>query len=163
MNKKAVTEDILTYIVYRLPIMIFIAAFLLLVLTQHYTTGLDSHEAESTIMLKRIVYSPNILAYEDPETGRVYPGTIDLSKFETGRLDSGLINKNSKIAANMELENLATGEKLRAYINEQRAKAWDDYVPLGGYDSSYSVRYVKIHDRGSTYPGILKVKVLAKQ
>lgn len=163
MHKKAQMDTILNWIFYRLPILIIVVVFFAIVLTYHYTTGLNTHEVENIILIKRLMYSPNLLAYADPVTGRVYPGIIYSDNFNTNYLEENLINKNNRLAVNMELTYLDTGEVKRAYINEQRARAWDDYVVIGGYDSSSAKRYVEIFEKGRFRPGLLKIKVLVRK
>jgi hypothetical protein len=163
MNKKAQTDTILNWVFYRLPIMVIIVVFFSLILTYHYMTGLNSYDVEYLVINSRLTYSPNLLAYQDKITGRVYPGTIDLGKFDTANLEKNINNNDGRVAVNLELTNLETNDIKRAYLNEKKAKAWDDYVLIGGYDLSVQNRYVKIYDDGAIYPGMLKTKVLIKQ
>jgi len=163
IGKKAQTDTILNWAIYRIPIIIIVAVFFAIVLSNHYLIGLNSHEVENLILIKRLTYSPNLLAYKDPSTGRVYPGVIDIEKFHTEDLEQNLLNKNNRIAVNIELTYLDTQEVKRAYINEQKARAWDDYVVIGGYDSSVLKRYVKIYENGELHPGLLRIKVLIKK
>ena len=163
LNKKAQLDTVLNWVFYRLPIIIIVSVFFGIVLLNHFVTGLNSHEVENLILIKRLTYSPNMLAYQDPVTTRVYPGVIDLNKFSTEYIEENLLNKNKRLAVNLELTDLETGEIKRAYVNEQRARAWDDYVAIGGYDSSTLKRHVKIYDNGEIRQGLLRVKVLVKK
>jgi hypothetical protein len=161
--KKADSDTIFNWTLYRIPIIIIVVVFFFIVLKSHYNSGLKTHEVENLILIKRLTYSPNILAYRDSELNRVYPGVIDIEKFDTEKIEENLINKNNRLAVYMELENLKTTEIRKAYINEERARAWDDYVYIGGFDSSTLKRYVKIYDNEEIYPGILKLKVLVRK
>ena len=163
MNKKAQVDTILNWAMIRIFVLIIILGTLLIVISSQLNSGLDSHEVENYILIKRITYSPNLLAYKDPVTDRVYPGIIDFSKFSTENLESNLENKNKRLAVNIQLTNLETDKITKAYINEQRARAWDDYLSIGGYDSSYFKRFVKIYDNGKFIPGILTIRVIAKK
>ncbi len=162
-NKKAQLDTIFNWAFIRIFILVIILGTLFIILTSHFNTGLNSYEVENLILIKRLTYSPNLLAYQDPDTNRVYPGIIDIEKFSTENLEENLVNKNKRLAVNMELTNLETNEMKRAYVNEQRARAWDDYVTIGGFDLSYLKRYVKIYDNDEFHPGILKVKVITKK
>lgn len=44
----------------------------------------------------RFVNAPDCFAYQDEITGRVYPGVIDLSKFNEGRMDRCYQSKSTK-------------------------------------------------------------------
>jgi hypothetical protein len=161
--KKAQSYDILNWAFIRIFFLLIIVGALVVILTSHYTSGLNSREVENLILIKRLTYSPNLLAYTDARTGRVYPGIIDLSKFSTNYIENNLLNKNKRLAVNMELTDIETGELKRAYINEQRARAWDDYVAIGGYDLSTLRRYVRIYDQGEFRDGLLRIKVIIKK
>lgn len=162
INKRAQTGTILNWIFYKLPIIVIVGVFFILVLRSYYDVGLSTHNTENIILMKRLLYSDNLLAYQDEVSKRVYPGIIDIDKFTTTNLEENLENKNNRLAVNLELINLETEESSRAYINEDRARAWDDYENLGGYESSYLRRSVKIYDDNEIYEGILIIKVLVK-
>ncbi len=162
MDKRAQTDTILNWVFYRLPIMIIVVVFFFLILSSYYTTGLTSHDVENLIMIERLTYSQDLLAYEDINTHRVYPGIVDISKFDTEHLEENLKNPNNNIAVNLELTYLDTDETKRAYVNEKQAKAWDDYVAVGGYDLSWVKRYVKVYENDVFRPGILRIKVITK-
>jgi len=161
--RKAQTFDILNWAFIRIFFLMIILSALAVILTSHYTTSLNSRETENLILMKRLTYSPNLLSYTDIRTGRVYPGIIDLDRFTTTNLDSNLLNRNKRLAVNLELTDIETGEVIQAYLNEQRARAWDDYVTIGGYSMSTLKRYIKIYDNGEIRDGILKMKVITKK
>jgi len=163
MNKKAQMATMLNWVFIRLPILIIVVIFFVIALTSYFSTGLDTHETDDLIIVTRLIYSDKLLAFKDRATDRVYPGVIDKSKFRTENLESQLVNKNSRLAINLELTNLETGESENIYVNEDRAKTWDDYLALGGFDSSVYYRYVEIYDNEITQPGLLKIKLLVKQ
>ena len=162
MNKIAQSHTMLNWVFYRIPIIVIVFVFYLMVLRSPFVYDLETHEVENSIFIKRLTYSPNLLAYKDQTTKRVYPGIIDLEKFDTEKIKENLINNNNRFAAYLELINLENGEEYQAYVNEKRARAWDDYVFVEDFDSSLLRRYVKIYDNGEFYQGILKVKVLVR-
>ena len=96
-------------------------------------------------------------------TGRTFPGIVDINKFSTEHIEENLLNNNNRIAVYMELQFLDTGEIEKAYINEERARAWDDYEFVGGFDSSSLVRYVRIYDNGRLRDGRLGIKLLVRE
>jgi len=164
MNKKAQSDVILNFVVYKLPILIILTVFLSIVLRSYYNTGLNTHNTEDAILVKRIIYSENLLAYKDKTTRRVYPGIVDLDKFSTEKLEEGIdVSTNNRVAANIELINLETGDTQRAYINEERARTWDDYVTIEGFESELVIKYVKIYDDGNIYPGVIRILVLNRR
>jgi len=100
-----------------------------------------------------------MISYVDPDTGRVYTNMIDLSKVTTEHLESNMNNLDNAVAVNIEILNHETGETTRAYINELKAKTWDDYIYLDKTDVSAIKKFVQIYDNGEIYQGTLKLKV----
>ncbi len=164
VNKKAQMSVVLNFVIYKLPIIITLAVFLNIVLKSYYNTGLNSHNIENKILVQRILYSEDLLAYKDKDTLRVYPGIVDLKKFSTEHLEEGIdLTKNNRVAANIELINLETKDLKKAYINEERARSWDDYVALEGFSSELFIKYVRIFDGGKFYPGVVRILILQRK
>ena len=105
--KKAQSSTVLNWALVRIFILIFIMGTFVTILTSYYSTGLNSHDVEDLIMIKRLTYSPNLLALKS-NTGRVYPGIIDFDKFNTDHLEENLVNQNKRLAVNLELTDLQT-------------------------------------------------------
>ena len=162
-SRKAQTDTIMNWVLYRLPIIIFVSIFFAIALRSYYTTGLNSHDIENMVLMKRIIYSDNLLAYRDPITDRTFPGIVDNSKFSTEKLEEQLQNKNNRLAVYMELENINTGDSGTAYINEERARAWKDYVFIEGFESTSATRYVKIYKDKKFYQGVLRIRTLVRE
>jgi hypothetical protein len=151
------------YAIWRILLVIIIAGTLFVFLTNNLNYALGSHDIENTILIKRLIYSPNLLAYTDKGTGRVYPGIIDLDKFDTSKIEAEFANEDKSVAVNMELTDLTNNEVKRAYVNEERARIWDNYVIVGGFDASTLKRYIQIYDQGKLKPGIIRIKVIVKR
>lgn len=162
-GKRAQVDLIFNWAMWRIGILLIIAATLYFVMSSLLSSNLSSHQIENLILVNRLTNSPGLLVHIDPLTNRVYPGVIDKGKFDTAKLEAAFFNNDKRIAVNMELTDLDTGNVMRAYVNEARAKIWDDYVVIGGYDASSVKRYVQIYDNGIFHRGILKIKVLVKQ
>jgi hypothetical protein len=163
MKKKAQSDIILNWAIWRIAILMIVASTLLIIIMSSLTAKTSSHEIENLILINRLINSPDLLAYRDQLTGRVYPGTIDMNKFSSEHLEKVLENENKRIAVNIELTGLGSSEPLRVYVNEDRAKIWDDYVIIGGFQTSSLSRMVRIyHENGKFSHGVLKIKVLEK-
>ncbi len=54
---------------------------------------------EMTILTNRFLNSPDCLAYQDKETGRAYPGIIDLEKFNDEALEKCYSTEDSTLKA----------------------------------------------------------------
>ncbi len=83
MNKKALSESDkqLYWTLIVLPFLVVIGAVVFYVVYSVIgVTGGIFPGLEEKIYETRLLYSPNCFAYQNPETGRVYTSTIDLSK-----------------------------------------------------------------------------------
>jgi len=54
---------------------------------------------EATIFINRFLNSPECLAYQDKETGRTYPGVIDLEKFNDQTLEKCYFTEDNTLKA----------------------------------------------------------------
>jgi len=59
-------------------------------LSYYFGFSIDTKVAEAGVFTQRIVYSPNGLSYHDPLSNKVYPGIIDLEKFNNPILDKSI-------------------------------------------------------------------------
>lgn len=83
-TKKGLSESPFIFI-YRMIFLIVVAFVLVLLVGKFVQTNIDVRETEARLMIERIMYSPNTFNYVEPETGRVYPGIIDLEKFSAAK------------------------------------------------------------------------------
>ena len=101
-----------------------IIAFLVvwLLLGMHIKTNVETFPVEADITAIRLLYDH--LAYFDPDTGRNYPGIIDLKKFDTAYLEKSYLQPKDY----MPLKITFAGNE--AYIDE------------GSYKDNYAARFV---------------------
>jgi hypothetical protein len=59
-----------------------------------------------TVMVNRFLNSPECLAYMDDETGRVYPGIVDLSNFDNKHMVNCYKGNDDSVAFSFEIEEL---------------------------------------------------------
>jgi hypothetical protein len=161
MNKKA-DVNILAYFTTKLVIIVIMAIIILQILGSAEVI-LNTNSIVNMIMVSRLIYSKDLFAYADIETGRVYPGLIDISKFNDETLASGIKNSNNRLAAIIELKDIDTDIVKTLYINENKAKAWEDYEEVSDFDTSLSRRYVRIYDNGNIHKGLIKIKVIINE
>ncbi|MBT7391524.1 hypothetical protein HN827_01740 [archaeon] len=159
-NKKATAP------VYGIRYILLIVIFFIVIggiknlMDQYMTVDLKTHGVENLIVIKRMIYSPELLTFQDPITKRTYPGIIDINKFNVDQLEKKIYNKNNRVAATIDLINLETDELKTIYINEKKAKTWEDYEQIGNFDTTNIKRYVQIYDNGKLVPGLLKITVI---
>jgi hypothetical protein len=135
----------------------------------HLDINVDSFEAESEIFIHNILYSPNGISYYDGISGRLYPGTIDLSKLTNST--TALLQKSADFGADRHI-----GAKIIAYSSEGAPLTYAVYNPLtyqrieergisgiGGVDVKEKQIYVLIKDGNSFYPGKISMSVLIER
>ena len=100
LNKKA-DVSLLEMVFYIIALLGFI--YILTSMTERiYGAYTDTHKLEQYILYHRSLYSPNGVIYQDPLTGRSYPGLIDKQKFTDDSL-SNLYNEDAKKAFSLHL------------------------------------------------------------
>ena len=125
----------------------------------------DIRDAEVRIFANRIIYSPNGLSYADDESGRSYPGTVDLGKLTDAVLDNSVyIKDNQIIAAKVTLKN-SKGISIRdAFYNIDWYNRWEPLIGRRGSGAASEIiekRYVMIYDRDKLKGhGMLEIQVL---
>lgn len=159
-----------------IPKMIFliVALFAVVILVKSYIiTNLDVRDVEHNVLESRLLYSRNGLSYFDSEISRLYPGIIDVEKFQSlslknpNALDEMSMSygaENPIIAAKI---SLVTSEKESiAYYNKDKYDKWEPRSlsgVIGGSGSykSYAVKkYVLAKDGERIMPALLELKVI---
>jgi hypothetical protein len=109
-----------------LTIVVFVCLFLIRMNISSEVTSID---AEMALYAKRIVYSPNIIAYVDSDIARVYPGIVDYDKFLHVDLEKSLYlgEDNDYMAGNITL----VKHKKSFIFNEVGYNKWMPLVKAG--------------------------------
>jgi hypothetical protein len=159
--KKGGAYEIFWYTLLRLPILVILFSLLGYISYSLSVNALDSHRVNDIIIANRIIYSPNALAYQDPETLRVYPGIIDLSKAEQSEFEKGFLTMDiTRAASRIEISD-ADGNPLReVYINEVWYNRWTPLVGFQQYDMSVFRYPVLIREGGYYRSGVIKISVV---
>ena len=177
-NKKGKT--ISDHLILFIPKSVYLAiAFLSVVflLRLLIITNIDTSQTEAKVLTYRIYYSPNILTYIDSDTGRAYPGMIDLQKFqrlETSANDMDIRTmtygaENRLIAAKLILKNLETNSEDIVFYNKDKYEYWEPRVlstvegGSGSVKSFTEQKYALIKNADKTQKGILKINVIIRK
>lgn len=81
-NKRSVISGEMIMVIPQLIFLIAVLfAFVILVKTLIITT-VDVREIDASILVERMLFSPNGISYHDDSINRVYPGIINLEKFK---------------------------------------------------------------------------------
>lgn len=124
----------------------------------------DISQAESELILQRILYSTQGISYYDLELQRLYPGTVDLNKFTTRYLESifSLPNEDQHISARIELKTNDL-EIAPVYINEEWFNRWlplTSFLGKGGKNLATETLPITIIKDNNKIQGILRIEVI---
>ncbi len=165
-------------VVFLIPKIIFLTAVLfavVLLVKIFIVTATDVRETESTILLNRLIYAKDGLSYFDSQLNRVYPGIIDLNRFEElsknnpNILDTQSISygaQNQIIAAKIILRREGK-DNIISYYNKDKFDKWEPRAlatVTGGSGSvklSYYQKYILVYKDGKLSPGILKISIVS--
>lgn len=160
LNKKAVSFKMLNYSILRI---LFIALLFYIVYLFAYSqikVNIDIDDTKSLIFVKRLLYSPNSIAYTNSITGRTYPGIIDLDRFNSATLEKAFNFSKNNIAAKIELTDLEGNEKKEIYLNKKWYDRWEPLTKFEQYKKTIKQRYVLINDNGKLKKGLLRIDVV---
>ncbi len=161
VNKKAQMFKAFWYYMIRVPIIILLFGLFMYFSGGLQNQALASPNVREKIIVNRLFFSANSISYVDETIGKVYPGIIDIEKFENNVLDASFFTRENKAAAaKLDLINLDTNETKEAYINKDLYDRWKNYVKFEQYSSVKDQFYVLIKDGDNQYSGLLKVNVL---
>ena len=174
-NKKGfIGEEVIFFI----PRILFITAvlFATVILIKVFIIGVvDIRNVESNILTTRLIYSKDGLSHYDDEIDRVYPGIIDLKKFNElsssnpNAFDSSLINygaDNPIISAKITLKQEGKDD-IEVYYNKDRYDKWKPRVLASVRGGAGSVKafneqkYVLVKDGNRITPAILEFNVIS--
>ena len=99
----------------------------------------DTFEVEEETLLNRIYFSPELAAYQDPATGRAYPGQVDPEHIRTDHLERGLEYEDKEhIALKVVLEDrngisvmLPDGDLAIGFVNQESYERWQPMTNIG--------------------------------
>ncbi len=158
MNRKGFSFSMLNWMLTRIPFIIGLVIIFNVFYTSQFNFALDAHNTANLIFEKRFIYST--LAYKDPETGRAYPGVIDISKFSDEGINESFIFDRNYIAARFTLKDLDTSISQVVYLNRIWFDRWSPYTTFTQYDRFSMNRPVWIRDGDVMKKGLLKIEVI---
>lgn len=152
MNKKGVSDVILW--TYRLLILLVVFFSIGFIISQYGVFDVDTKDLEFNVLFNRAIYSKNCLSYEDE---RVYPGIIDMDKFNEIVLKNCFKNDNQGIKFSLE------GKELFVNKDFYESNIFLCNIPgKGGFKCKSKQFFVLIKDKDSVKSGFLNIKVVKK-
>ncbi len=137
-----------------------ILGIIVIITNSAFSKKLDTHNLEYSIISARIVNNPFCLAYEDKDTKRIYPGIIDISKFEENKLQECIITTDELRPLGVRLELKTVNSNYEPiFLNEEN---YLDYSVLS-FSELFVLEnrsmYVLIKQGDELVPGILNFAV----
>lgn len=121
-------------------ILVVVAALVLIfVFGSFIITVIDVKEAHSLLLADHLFYDKNGLAYFDEDISRVYPGKIDLNKFNDALLKQSIIMNNPYLMA----ANITYNNKWLVYYKKEQYERWLPRVGFAGAGGSYEFLIAK--------------------
>jgi hypothetical protein len=151
-SKKAVSAKIF-YWLFILSILVPIMVFSLSkVINTYYTQSTKTGNIENILIEDRIM---NILAFNDPNTGRLYPGIIYLPNFNETFITHLLKTKRS-FGLKLSLE----GQQI-IYFNQEFYEIALPLKDTNKYEETKKQRYVLIKNKeGDTFPSLMEISIM---
>ncbi len=167
MNRKAQFKEFILFIFRFIFLGIGILVFFLLVsllITNNINTVALDHE----MLYDRILYSGDMLAYQDPDTGRYYTTIIDSDKLDQSHLEQSLnITFEKEAAVRLQVTVLSDPVVIQdpIYLNKYWYDYWYGLQKQTGYGAAtlssklFSVTYFDASTASFT-PALLNITIL---
>ncbi|MBW2999168.1 hypothetical protein KY339_00720 [Candidatus Woesearchaeota archaeon] len=164
-QKKGVTYPMMLWIL-KIGLVSALFVFIIIIAGYFNATSVNSAEGRTVIFINRLMYSPTSLAYVDSTTQRVYPGMIDMEKFDAKKLEKSIyFEEQSLIAANLTLEILQENNPSIDKSVTYNGKDFKMWWPLRGFNEYLSFTkpyYVLVYDKGKISTGTLTIELVTR-
>ncbi|MDO8740220.1 MAG: hypothetical protein Q7J54_01455 [Candidatus Woesearchaeota archaeon] len=152
----------------RLLFIVTIVFSILFLITFFFNLKNETTDLRIALLANRILYSPDGITYNSPETDRAYPGIVDLQKFDSAHLETAIYyddedtdeKGNAIIAAKIRLLDEKDKEIKSLIYNE---KTYNNIQPISfasGYRREFRIFYVLIYDNGKFTPAKLEMDIV---
>ena len=156
-------------ILMRVVLTIAVLLIIILFINLYSNINMDTAEAEAETFIYRTLYSADGISYTDGVSGRVYPGIIDLSKFENNSIP--LLEKSidygadEHVGAKFIVKDFAGKPLASAVYNPKthRRIAEKGIAGPGGVDVKEKQVYALIKDKDSIIKGRLEISVVVER
>lgn len=155
MDKKGAAEAVLWII--RIIMLIAIVAVVHYIKVSMLNDALDTYDTEFYIINSKLIYSPEAFAYKSMETGRAYPGIIDLSRFNEATLNQTI---SRGIPVRLTLRDSHSVVIAEIYRDKERYDILGPLVFAKQYDLLNKSQYVLIKDDSGLKPGMLTIEMV---
>jgi hypothetical protein len=163
MNKKAQIFEQVMY----LPRVIILAALIFIVyalISSGIKNEIKTFDAESELIINRMIYSRSGISYYDENIDRVYPGIIDVKKLSNLNAVFNLPADDVHLSARVTLTQTGKLEPIIHYLNGEWFQRWyplTSLMGLGGKQYKREQLPVTVFEQGKELvPGILQIEII---
>ena len=141
-DKKGQIENLLANVL-RIGFMIAAITIFFLMVNYYVNNKIDTQRLQEETMLNRILYS-DLIMYQDPATLRVYPGIVDIKKFDNEYLNDAInygefqrhVAVKIKLLRKIPLSGNPDLFVKDVYINKNQFDEWNQIVNIPGKGSA---------------------------
>lgn len=173
MNKRAIISFEMLMWIPRILFLVIVMFSVVILIRSFVVEKVDVTELEANIFANRLLYSQNSISFVDEDTERVYPGIIDLTKFNSKEMESLLLksifygDNNRKVGAKITLKNPEDNKDTslfynRAFYDEKRTliDSWGNAKGPGASTSFIKKLDVLILEKSKLHNGILTLDII---
>jgi hypothetical protein len=165
-NKKGVGAEEWLEQIPKIILTVIVMAGIFVLISIFVNVKVDVRPVQREVLFNRLLYQPNSIMLTDDFTGQVYPGIIDMDKFNNETLDNSIkYFYERQIAAKLELYDSEKNLVQTAYLNSVWFNRMEPLAraKVGGASSGViKSRTVPVSYKQGTVlqPGYLKIEVL---
>ena len=127
---------------------------------------IDSFDSEAESFVYATLYSSHGLSYQDPVSGRFFPGTISIEKIKNSTLDKTIsYGSDNLVGAEITLKDLGGKQLAHTIYNPLTYDRFEDrgIKGPGGVDVKSKTLYVLIKDNQKLTQGILEYNIVVER
>lgn len=162
MSKKAQAIMETIEMLWKLAIVAIIAVYLIIVIFYYLNETIDTDSTQISVLNRQIIYSPDCLAYQDDF--KIYPGIIDLSKWNTESLRKCRTRDDYGIRLTLKDMNSHQIKEQMNLMNLEKQKllaVCESLADYKCYKKTTFINYVTIQDNKLIRaPAILEMEVI---
>ena len=162
MSKKAQVIMETIEMLWKLAIVAIVAIYLIIIIFYYLNETIDTDSTQISIVNRQIIYSPQCLAYQDDF--KIYPGTIDLSKWNTDSLSNCKTRDDYGIRLTIKDLNSNQIQEQMNLLSLEKQKLLDVCQSVADYKcykKTTFIQYIAIQDNKLIRaPAILEMEVI---
>ena len=161
MNKKGVSFKILNMTFFRM-LFITLTFFVVFLFTSYQIQEkIEIQDIKNTVFITRALYSPTSFSYADIDTGRVFPGIIDMARFNDNQLNNSFYYSGNNMAARFEIKYIDSNKTKKAYLNKKYYDRWAPLTTFKKYSQTTKFRYILVQEEDELNKAVLRIDVVS--